>query len=196
MIDEAKNLVLKQKVIEHTANPQFRHHLWYTKYHLEVVEQIAHELCDLYPEANRQYVDTLLWLHDYEKVVDFDSQYNTELAATKQLMESVGYDPEVVAEMAESIILYNAKTDLESAKIEIQIVSSADAASHLVGPFVTLYWYENPNKSILELQQDNLKKLSIDWDAKITLPEVKQAFEARYKMALEVAGVLPSSYLK
>ncbi len=195
MIDDAKNTLLKQKVAEHSSNPNFRHHQWFVQYHLEIVEKIAHELCQLYPEADKQYVDTLLWLHDYEKIVDFDDQYNTELEATKTLMAEVGYSPEVIAELRDSLNIYNAKQDLRSAKIEIQIVSSADGASHLVGPFCTLYWYENPGKGIADLQSDNRKKFSSDWEAKITLPEVKQAFETRHRFALEVAGELPTSFL-
>jgi hypothetical protein len=195
MIDETNNRTLKQKVIEHSQSEKFRHHEWFVMYHLEIVEQIAHELCQLHPEADKQYVDTLVWLHDYEKIVDFENQYNTELEATKTLMAEVGYASNVIDEMCESINRYNAKADLQSAKIEIQIVSSSDAASHLVGPFVALYWHENPTKSISELQNDNQKKLSTDWDVKITLPEVKKAFEDRYKVALEVAGKLPPTFL-
>jgi hypothetical protein len=196
MIDDAKNVLLKQKVIERSQDPKFIHHLWFVKYHLEIVEQIAHELCEMYPQANRQFVDTLLWLHDYEKIIDFDNQYNTELVATKQLMGETGYSPDVITEMCETINLYNAKKDLPLARIEVQIVSSSDASSHLVGPFTTLYWYENPSKSMAELQESNMKKMSVDWDVKITLPEIKKAFELRHQMVLEIAGILPTSFLK
>jgi hypothetical protein len=84
---------------------------------------------------------------------------------------------------------------LATAPIEIQIVSSSDAASHLVGPFITLYWHENPSMTIAELQAENAKKLTIDWEKKITLPEVKAAFAQRYEYALEIAGVLPDRFL-
>jgi len=188
--------LLKAKVIERSsANRNFRHHEWFVEYHLEVVEKIAHELCGIYERADPAKANIMVWLHDYEKIVDFDNQYNTELAATKALMQEVGFEPGYIEEIAEQLNYYNAKDNLQAAPIETQIVSSADAASHLTGPFITLYWYENPDKTIPELQAENLRKLTVDWEKKITLPEVKKAFEFRYQAALEIAGKLPQVYI-
>jgi hypothetical protein len=195
MIDDEKNSLLKQKVVERSNDSNFVHHQWFVKYHLGIVEQIAHELCELYPDADRLFVDTLVWLHDYEKIVDFDKQYNTELLATRSIMKDVGYSTDSIEEIAQSINQYNAKENLASARIEIQIVSSSDAASHLVGPFITLYWYENPSNSIAQIQTENARKLSVDWEKKVTLPEVKKAFDKRHQYWLEIAGILPSSFL-
>ena len=196
MFDEAKNRLLRRKVIERSGDKRFVHHRWFVKYHLEIVERIARELCARYPTADTGLVDALVWLHDYEKIVDFDNQYNMQLEATATLMQRVGYAPHAVQQMCGMINRYNAKADLASSPIEIQIVSSADAASHLVGPFITLYWYENPSKSIEELQAENQRKLAVDWEKKVTLPEVKAAFDARYQNALEIAGIMPVSFLK
>lgn len=195
MIDEETNHQLKQQVIERSRDENFVHHRWFVEYHLEIVEKLANELCERYPDADTAFVNALVWLHDYEKIVDFDDQYNTELEATRVLLESVGYAPEATKQLCDAINRYNAKDNLSSAPIEIQIVSSSDAASHLIGPFMTLWWYENPTKSIEELQNDNKRKLAVDWDKKITLPEVKEAFRQRYQHALEVAGSLPAAFL-
>lgn len=195
MVDDGKLSLLKSKVIECSNNKDFRHHSWFVKYHLEIVERIAHELCERYPDADQVFVDALTWLHDFEKIIDFENQYNTELIATRALMHDVGYTLDFIEDMANSINQFNAKEDLASTKIEIQIVSSSDAASHLVGPFTTLYWYENPSKTIDELQRENSRKMSVDWDKKVTLPEIKKAFNKRRLYQLEIAGVLPSSFL-
>lgn len=186
---------LALKVTEYAKDERFKHHQWFVKHHLEIVERIAHELCEKYPKADRQFVDALVWLHDYEKIVNSVDEHNTQLVATRKLLQEAGYSTQEIEKLAKSINQYNAKEDLAQAEIEIQIVSSADAASHLVGPFQAIYWYENPTKSIAELQSDNLEKLKIDWEKKVTLPEIRQAFQQRYQNIREIAGELPESFL-
>jgi hypothetical protein len=85
--------------------------------------------------------------------------------------------------------------DLSLAPIEIKIISSADAASHLIGPFYTIYWYEHPEKNIPELIEDNRKKAAKDWDRKMVLPEIKKIFEQRHRLLLENAGEFPDKFL-
>ncbi|HET9174300.1 MAG TPA: hypothetical protein VFN56_03400 [Candidatus Saccharimonadales bacterium] len=76
-----------------------------------------------------------------KKIIDIDNQYNTELDATKKLMHELGFEEHFIGQMATDLNIYNAKDNLSKASIEIQIVSSSDAASHSVGPFMCLYWY-------------------------------------------------------
>jgi hypothetical protein len=186
---------LKSAVTKRSADENFVHHKWFIKYHLEIVENIATELCEKYPDANRFKVMTLAWLHDYEKIIDFDNQYNTELEATKELMRQIGFESDFIEEMATDLNIYNAKENLQAASTEIQIVSSSDAASHSVGPFMCLYWYENPALSVDELMAANIRKISVDWEKKITLSEVKEAFAKYRAFNLQVAGQLPEKYL-
>lgn len=182
-------------VTKQSAREDFIHHKWFVTYHLEIVEVIALELCEKYTTADSFKVVVLAWLHDYEKIIDFDNQYNTELLATRELMKRVGFENAFIHDMCSDINLYNAKENLSSASIEIQIVSSSDAASHFVGPFESVYWYENPEKSLEEIQADIRLKVTTDWEKKITLPEIKQAFESRYRYRLEIIGQLPEKYL-
>lgn len=187
---------LKVAVTERSADKNFVHHKWFVKYHLEIVEKIALELCEKYLNADTFKVLTLAWLHDYEKIIDFDNQYNTELQATIELMRRLGFEAEFMDRMAADLNTYNAKENLATAPIEIQIVSSSDAASHSVGPFMCLYWYENPEFSVEQLMEANIRKISVDWEKKITLPEVKEAFSKFRDFNLQIAGQLPDRYLK
>lgn len=196
-IDDQKTLDKLRSAVKARSNDKsFVHHKWFVKYHLEIVESIAIELCEKRQQANKFKVLTLAWLHDYEKIIDFDNQYNTELKATRGFMHQLGFKQDFIDEVSRDLNIYNAKDNLQAASIEIQIVSSSDAASHFVGPFMSLYWYENPDMSVEELMDANIHKISVDWEKKITLPEVKDAFKKYRNFNLQAAGELPNKYLK
>ena len=91
--------------------------------------------------------------------------------------------------------IFDKKEQLRNAPLELQIVSSADGASHLVGPFYEIFWKEFHNWSYEELIKENRRKTIIDWEKKIVLPEVKKAFLQRYKIFLEHCDKLPEKYL-
>lgn len=189
---------LKIKVSKASLNPNFIHHKWFVKYHLNIVEQISLELCDIYSEADRDLVKTLVWIHDYGKIVGIKDNMDMISKETEELMVRIGFDQEFVSKSIEYLRIFESKMefDLNEAPIEVKIVSSADAASHLVGPFYSLWWLENPNKQFEELMEDNKRKALKDWNRKIVLPEVKKAFEQRHNFIMENSGVFPNKFLK
>ncbi len=194
---EEKILKFKNHVRKVSANPEFIHYQWFVQWHLELVERIAFELLENYPNANRDMVETMVWLHDYGKILNFDDQYNTTIVEGTKKLTELGFDKDFVATVVNNIELLDRKmeVDLRKAAIEVQIVSSADGCSHMVGPFLNLWWYENSNKIFQELMTDNQFKVNKDWQRKITLPEAQKAFKHRYKHALETAGKLPTKFL-
>ena len=190
--------LLKKQVIKKSKNPSFIHHKWFVKYHLEIVEKISLELCQKYQKADRYTVLALVWIHDYGKMIDFSKQYEMTPRAGKKLMEKIGFEEEFINTILQYVGLLDKKMKLDISKtpIEVKIVSSADAASHMIGPFYRLYWYENPNKKIEDLMKGDFKKSKKDWGRKIVLPEVKRAFKDRYQALLEKCGNFPKKYLK
>lgn len=183
-------------MVQAATLPTFVHQDWYVPFHLEIVETIALELCDVYSEANRQKVHELVWLHDVEKIADVRKKDDTALTATRALMTELGYPADYIDELSADINTINAKHDIASESIEVQIISSADGAAHLVGPFYGIYWHENQSMSIQDILCSNKVKLAKDWSKKITLPEVRKAFERRYALQVEFnTGKIPKSFL-
>lgn len=188
---------LKREIINLSNNKKFIHHEWFIKYHLEIVEKIALELCDIYKEANKDIVMTMVWFHDYGKILDFDNQYEmTQKEGMKFLLE-IGFEREFATKVLEYVKIMDSKltVDINEAPLEVKIVSSADGAAHLVGPFFLVYLQENHLKSLEELLAGNINKAIKDWERKIVLLEVKKAFKNRHKITLEQNGLLPDKFL-
>lgn len=192
-----KIVAFREHVKEAASNPDFIHHKWFVKWHLEIVEKIASELCEHYPDANKEMVEVMVWLHDYGKIIDVNREYEATQTEGPKALFGVGFPHQFVETALKGIEMLDRKMeiDLHQAPIEVQIVSSADGCSHMIGPFMYLWWYEHPEQPFEELMASNLRKVEKDWSRKIVLPEARQAFEARYKFIVEQMGSLPARYV-
>lgn len=161
------------------------------------------ELCNHHPEADRDLVQVLAWLHDYSKIIDFDREHDPDmLVMGRDALLACGFDQAFADKAAHYIHLHDSykEMDMRTAPIEVQISSSADGCSHLVGPFLPIFWHESTdktftNKTLDELMELNRKKIDKDWNLKIVLPEARAAFGSRYKFHREQAGELPAKFL-
>jgi hypothetical protein len=188
---------LRDDIIEASSRPGFLHHQWYVKYHLEIVARIAEELSDAHPDANRDFVRALVWIHDYGKTIAFAGQYQLTHIEGRRLLDKIGFPSHFSSRLLEFAGMLDSASeiDLSKAPIEVQIVSSADGCSHFVGPFYYLWWWENSEKPFEELMADNRRKMLKDWRRKIVLPEARAAFQERYRLLVEQTGDIPESFL-
>jgi len=176
---------LKAFVTEKAGNPNFVHHKWFVKWHLEIVEMLTRDMMKYYPEADEATLIALGWMHDYGKIVDYDTQYDhRHIEEGRRVMIELGFDEAFATTVAESVKLFDKKDHLEHESIEIRIVSSADACSHLIGPWISLYWQENPDKPFEEIMRENARKLGGEWELKVTIPEAAAAYQQLHDDAM------------
>lgn len=187
---------------EVAVSPDFLHHKWFVKWHLEIVERIALELLAFYPRADRNLVEVMVWLHDYGKILDYDNQYQKTLTAGHEKLLELGFTEDFTNKAITNIELLDKKleVDLKQSPIEVQIISSADGCSHMAGPFLPIFWHEATdktftNKTYQQLMELNRKKILKDWNYKIVLPEARASFEWRFRAALEQSGELPERFI-
>ena len=171
--------------------------MWYVKYHLELVERIANELLSVYTSADRELVQTLVWIHDYGKMITSVDDRKATLVQGRQMLLDIGFGTTFVDRVIEYVDIMdrNASIDLRHSPIEVKIVSSADGCSHLVGPFFHLWFWENSTKPFEELMDSNRHKAEAAWERKIVLPEAREAFHARHQVVMELNGNLPEHFL-
>ena len=139
------------------------------------------ELYERYPEANFELFLGLVWIHDYGKIIGLKDEKEIVEKSMSFLLE-IRFEDEYVKELIRLVGIFESKMTLglSEAPIEVRIVSTADAISHMYGPFYQIYCYENPEMSIEELMESNLRKLQKDWDRKIVLPGIKEELQARH----------------
>ena len=169
---------LRTYITEKVADPEFVHHKWFIKWHLEIVETLSIDMLKYYPEADKVTLIVLSWMHDYGKIVDFANQYDLRYADEgKQVLVDLGFNASFADMIGESVKRFDKKDHLENEIIEIRIVSSADACSHLNGPWVSLYWHENPDKPFEDIMKENIRKMGGEWELKVTIPEAISAYQ-------------------
>jgi HD superfamily phosphodiesterase len=185
----------KEIAIKNFSNKNFVYHEWFVKYHLEIVERIAMELCDIYKEADRDVVQTLVWFHDFGKAIDeLKEKEITNKEGIRTLLDC-GFSQEFIDKVIYYWELMEKKNevDLHTAPIETKIISSADGAAHFVGVFYATYFGDGDD--FATTQKELANKMEKDWGRKIVLPEVKKSFNDRYERMQEMIGNFPDKFL-
>lgn len=187
----------KNIVIENFSKKDFKYHEWMVDYHLKIVERIAMELCDIYTYADRDLVQSLVWFHDFGKPIDEENERAITIEQGPAVMLDCGFGQDFIDKVVEYWKLMEQKNeiDIKTTPIEVQIISSADGASHFTGVFYPSFFNEDGD-SFNQTQEHLRKKITQDWERKIVLPEVQKAFYEYYTRAKEMLGEFPNKFLK
>lgn len=185
----------KDVVIKNFSLESFLYRDWMVDYHLKVVERIALELCDIYSEADRDLVHTLVWFHDFGKPIDKKNEKAKTLELGPKALKECGFEDIFIEKVVSYWQLMEQKEEIDISKtpIEVQIISSADGASHFTGVFFPSYFGDGDD---FKTMQENIRlKIKKDWERKIVLPEVKKYFQGRYALTQELLGKFPDKFL-
>jgi hypothetical protein len=193
MKDKVENL--KREISVLAQDESFIHHEWYLDQHLEIVEQLSLEISKNY-EPDMDLVLSLVWIHDYAKTVGIRDDKEV-ISRSRSFLLELGFEEEYIDKLINLLEIFERKEpeELRNSPIEVQIVSTADGASHMIGTFYQRYVYENPDVPFDELMESNLRKLDKDWNRKIVLPEVKEKLQERYDFLRESFGEIPERIL-
>ncbi len=187
----------KEIVTRNCDNENFEYRDWFVKDHLIIVERIAMELCDIYPTADRDLVFALAWFHDFGKPLDAENEHTLTRVKGAESLRLVGLEDDFIGHVLELWEKMEKKEEIDIAKeaIEIQIISSADGASHFTGKFHSSFFRDNPDETLNSIESRVKRKIIKDWERKMVLPEIKKAFKNRYLRALEIVGEYPEKFI-
>lgn len=177
-----KILALKERIINDASKESFRHYKWFVKYHLEVVERLALEISEMYTDINIDLLLTLVWIHDYGSIIDYENSKEALFNSVPTLLTELDFENDFIDNTFNKLKISENITgdeEIESLPIEVRILSTADAVSHLFGPFYFLWWYENGHREVEDVLEDNRKKNKKDWEKKILIPEIKEMMKDR-----------------
>jgi putative nucleotidyltransferase with HDIG domain len=187
----------KDIVKENCKNKDFKYREWFIADHINIVEKIAMELCDTYKEADRDVVIALVWFHDFGKPINIKNEKELTEEKGIEALRNIGFAEDFIDKVFKYWERMEMKNEIDISKetIEVQIVSSADGASHFVGQFYPGFFSDEPKEGINWVREEIRKKIKVDWERKIVLPEVKKAFKSRYLNALELLGEYPDKFI-
>ncbi|MFA6585698.1 MAG: hypothetical protein WCS86_00875 [Candidatus Paceibacterota bacterium] len=150
----------KQLTIKNCENVDFPYREWFVNDHLNIVEKIAIELCDIYKEADRDIVFALVWFHDFGQALDLKNIYEVTKEKGVEAMKSVGLPQDFIDKVVKLWERIEMKNEINISKepIEVQIVSTADGASHFTGKFYSTYFEDLQKEGVKSIEEELKKK--------------------------------------
>jgi len=149
--------------------------------HVMVVEKFAKQLCQLYPQANKDVVLLSVWFHDIGRADGHNKDhdvYGAEYA--RKLLNKKDYNKKIIDLVYEACKSHCCKK-YKPQSLEAKILATADALSHYSNGFYLLifhYWSQKMDYN--EARNKLIRKIEKDYKDKILLKEVKEALKPFY----------------
>ena len=123
---------------------------------------IRDRLCDIYKEADRDVVFALVWFHDFGKPIDDKNERTITQEKGIGIMKEIGFTQDFIDKVFNCWVRMEMKNEIDISResIDVQIVSSADGASHFVGKFYSTYFMDEKKESI-EMTEKRIINLSL-----------------------------------
>lgn len=168
---------------------------WFYKEHVLVVEKLAMDLCDKYPEANRDAVTLMVWFHDIGRAHGHNEDHDLYGADyARKLLGENEFNQDFVDLIADACITHSCDENGKPESLEGKILATADALSHFHNGFylrILSSWSRKVNpKHYSELadkfdyqflKKKLLAKINRDLNEKIFFEEIKETIMPMYK---------------
>jgi hypothetical protein len=178
---------LRGEVSRRASTPEFVHADWFVTYHLQIVERLAQRFTSGREGTDATLVDALVWLHDFGKISSLNELDRENLDEVESVLRQSGFPSAFSNTVMGCLTEVNSPRRLDKrARIESRIVSSADACSHLIGPFFMIYWRENQEAAIERNLVENERKLVHDWSVRVSLPEAADWFATQRQAVMHL----------
>lgn len=158
---------------------------WFYEEHLLVVKKLALDLCDLYPQANRDAVILSVWFHDIGRAHGHDENHDLYGADyARKILTKNNFDQDLIKLVVNSCKTHSCEKNGKPESLEGKILATADALSHYHnGHFLRIFnsWSKNSDEDYHELKKKLFEKIKNDFTEKIFFTEVKQAIKPMYQ---------------
>lgn len=153
------------------------------------MEEVTLELIEKYPEVDKDLMRVLVWVHDYSKPFKPDKREEKEslFSMVREVLRELEFEMSFVERVVSVLAEVESKdtTRIEDTSIEAQILSSADGASHFIGPFFFSYFRNDSHEHINDTMKRVREKAVRDWEKKVVLPGARELIRVRYEILME-----------
>lgn len=181
MKNEAVKIIktIRKKVIDEIRSIPGKS--WFVDSHLLVVEKLANQLCDFYPKADREAVLLSVWFHDIGHIRKKKKHDLYGAKEAKRILKPHNIPKEKI-DLVYEICRSHRCEEIKPKSLEVKILATADAMSHLFNAFYCRLFFEKQfGKTFEENKKAILKKLERDFHNKILLPKAKKIVKPLYE---------------